>query len=282
MKVTQAEINSFTEVLYAKYGFDFTCYEPQSLNRRVNRVLHVLGYNTIHDLWTDMLQKPSLVYKFMDEVSVGLTAMFRDPVMWSRLRSVLYNEFKSKQNLNIWIAGCSTGEEVYTLAIVLYEMGMLHQTRILATDMNHTALEVARSGVYHELKIVDYEKNYTEYNKFGTFSRYFKRNAPHVMMRPDLLSNTTFKYHNLVTDKIDQDFDLIFCRNVMIYFDADTKSKLVKNFHRNINDNGYLITGFFDSIFCEENQRLFNSELSGFRMFKKSPAMIINRTNLSA
>ncbi|MCX2743207.1 protein-glutamate O-methyltransferase CheR [Mangrovivirga sp. M17] len=282
MKVTQAEINSFTEVLYAKYGFDFTCYEPQSLNRRINRVLHVLGYNTIHDLWTDMLQKPSMVYKFMDEVSVELTAMFRDPVMWSRLRSVLYNEFKAKQNLKIWIAGCSTGEEVYTLAIVLYEMGMLEQVQILATDMNNKALEVARSGIYHELKIIEYEKNYREYNKFGTFGRYFKKNSPHVLMRSDLLKNTLFKYHNLVTDKSDSDFDLILCRNVMIYFDAETKSKMVKNFHRHINDGGYLITGFFDSIFCEENQGLFNNELSGFRMFKKSPFMRVNRSNLSA
>ncbi|QSE97575.1 CheR family methyltransferase [Fulvivirga lutea] len=270
MALTKEEIDSFTSVLFQRYGLDFTCYEPQSLNRRLNRVLHVLKIDTLHDLWSAMLKDKNLIFKFMDEISVGLTSMFRDPMMWSGLRTVLYNEFKGRSKIDIWNAGCSTGEEVFTLAIVLKEMNLLEQANILATDMNQTALQVAKSGIYHKVKMVEYESKFKEYNRFGNFSKYYlPHESMHVQMNHELNSAVTYKYHNLITDPVNGSYDFIFCRNVMIYFDAPAKAKLMEKFLSVLKPGGYFIQGFFDSILSEDEKSNFNSDLVKLRIFRK-------------
>lgn len=270
MALTQEEIDSFTSVLFQKYGLDFTCYEPQSLNRRLNRVLHVMKKKSLHDLWADMLKDRNMIYSFMDEISVGLTSMFRDPMMWSGLRTVLFNEFKDKSKIDIWNAGCSTGEEVFTLAIVLKEMNILDRANIVATDMNNTAIDVAKSGVYHKIKIVEYENKYKEYNRFGAFHRYHSpHDDSHVQMNYELNSNVQYRYHNLITDEITGSYDFIFCRNVMIYFDAPAKARLMDKFLNVLKPGGYFIMGYFDSMLPEEDKNKFNRSLANLRIFKK-------------
>ncbi|MTI40057.1 CheR family methyltransferase [Fulvivirga lutimaris] len=268
--ITKEEIESFTAVLFSKFGLDFTCYESQSLSRRLNRVLFVLKKDTIHDLWAAMLQDHTLIYRFMDELSVGLTSMFRDPQMWSSLRSILYNDYKSRSQFDIWNAGCSTGEEVYTLGIVLKEMGILDSAKITASDMNHTALDIAKNGIYHKVKMIDYEKKFKEYNKFGYFNKYYSiHDDNHVLMNRDLVKNVTYKYHNLITDSFTGKYDFIFCRNVMIYFDAPAKEKLIQKFYDVLKPGGYLITGFFDSMLSDEEKKQFDCKLASLRILKK-------------
>lgn len=270
MALTKEEIDSFTSVLFKRYGLDFTSYEPQSLNRRLNRVLHVMKVETLHDLWANMLRDKELIYRFMDEISVGLTSMFRDPAMWSGLRTVIYNDYKDKSKVDFWNAGCSTGEEIFTLAIVLKEMNILDKANITATDMNQTAIKVAKSGIYHKIKLLEYEKKYREYNKFGNFSRYFSpQDATHMQMNPELNSAVDYKYHNLITDPITGSFDFIFCRNVMIYFDGAAKTKLMNKFINALKPGGYFIQGYFDSILHKEEKSQFHSNLANLRIFKK-------------
>lgn len=273
-EITKEEIESFTAVLYQKFGLDFTCYESQSLNRRLNRVLFVLKKESIHDLWAAMLQDNTLIYRFMDEISVGLTSMFRDPQMWSGLRSILFNEFKSNTKFDVWNAGCSTGEEVYSLAIVLKEMGILNSANIVASDMNHTALNVAKNGIYHKVKMIDYEKKFKEYNKYGYFNKYYSiHDDNHVIMDRELIKGVNYKYHNLITDEFTGEYDFIFCRNVMIYFDAPTKERLIQQFYDILKPGGYLITGFFDSMLSDEEKQRFDCKLSNLRILRK-PAKI--------
>ncbi len=269
-EVTTAEIQSFTEVLFKKYGLDFTCYEPQSLKRRIDRVLHVLKCSSIHELWSRMLKDKSLLSTFMDELSVGLTSMFREPQVWSMLRSIFYDYANTHSAINIWNAGCSTGEEIYTVTIVLSEMGLLDKVKISATDMNQTALSIAKNGIYHKIKMVDYAKKYKEYNKFSDFSKFYQvEDENHIKMHNDLIKNVNFKYHNLVTDTIFGKFDFIFCRNVMIYFDGAMKNRLLSKFYEHLNIGGYLIIGFYDSILPVEEKAKYNSDLSKLRIFKK-------------
>lgn len=268
MQISKAEIDSFTEVLFQKYGLDFTCYEPQSLQRRMNRVLHTLKCESVHELWSRMLKDKSLLSVFMDEISVGLTSMFREPQVWSGLRSLLLGA--NQNSLSIWNAGCSTGEEVYTLNIVLRELGLEQKANILATDMNRTAMEAAKSGIFHKIKMVDYEKNYREYNRFGNFNKYYERHDDnHMMMDKSLLSNVRFSYHNLITDPFTGKFDFIFCRNVMIYFDYKAKDRLLQQFYDQLKPGGYFVLGFFDSMLPESFRTKFNSDYSRLRIFRK-------------
>ncbi|MBL3655754.1 CheR family methyltransferase [Fulvivirga sediminis] len=268
MSVTKAELDSFTNVLFQKYGIDFTCYEHQSLSRRVNRVLHNFKVDNIHELWVMMLRNRNLIFTFMDQISVGLTSMFRDPKTWVQLKKVL-SDYKSDGVINVWNAGCSTGEEVYTLTIMLDEIGLLNRVNILATDMNQSAMEEAKKGVYHKVKMIDYEKHYREFNKFGTFSKYYTTDENHIIMKDYLLKNVKFKYHNLTTDQFQGQFDFIFNRNVLIYFDQRMKDKLISQFYQCLKPNGYYIMGFYDSILSEEQKSKFINTLSAFRLFQK-------------
>ncbi|UII19241.1 CheR family methyltransferase [Fulvivirga ligni] len=270
MNVTKAELDSFTNVLFQKYGFDFTCYEPQSLLRRVNRVLHVFKVNSVHELWIMMLQDRNLVYSFMDQISVGLTSMFRDPQVWIELKTLLSN-YSVNRKIRVWNAGCSTGEEVYTLAILLDELNMLDNVEILATDMNQTAMQEAKKGIYHKVKMLDYEKNYKVFNKFSSFSRYYDTDDKHIIMKDYLLKNVRFQYHNLITDAFPGEFDFIFNRNVLIYFDQRMKEKLVNKFYNHLKPDGYYIMGFYDSMLSDQQKQKYNTTLSNLRVFSKYP-----------
>ena len=268
MNLTPQEVESFTLVLYEKFGLDFTCYEPKSLQRRINKVLHVLKCSNTLELWNKILKDNNLLSVFMDELSVGLTSMFRDPSVWSTLRAILFD--KQDSNLSVWNAGCSTGEEVYTLAIVLREINMANKVKIHATDMNRTAISIAKSGIYHKIKIAEYSNKYKEYNKFGQFDRFYKKfDDNHVQMDDSLISNVRFNYHNLVTDPFLNKYDLIFCRNVMIYFDQQMKNKLLEKFYQALNPGGYLIIGFYDSLLPESERSKYNVDLAKLRIFKK-------------
>lgn len=268
MNPTHAEIESFTHVLHNKYGLDFTCYECKSLQRRINRVLHRFKCESIHNLWTMMLRDKQLIYEFMDQISVGLTSMFRDPQMWGCLKKLLM-KYGHSNEINIWSAGCSTGEEIFTLAIVLKEMGYLDKSRILATDMNNSAMQTAKGGIYHKVKMVNYERNYKQFNQYGNFSKYYTIDGQQATMDAGLIKGVRFKYHNLITDGFHGKYDLIFIRNVMIYFDQRSKERLIDRFYDHLNPNGYLILGYYDSLLPQEQKSRFNSELANFRVFKK-------------
>lgn len=246
--ITDQELSSLTQAILRRYGMDFTCYEISSFKRRVSRSISVLQLESIHELWIKLLKDPTFIYRFIDEISVGLTSMFRDPVLWEVLRNETLKELRNKEEINIWHAGCSTGEEVYTMAIVLQESGLLQKSKAIATDISETAIETARRGRYHELKIHDYSLNYEKYNPLGLFRRYHRLVHTDNVMNPELSQHVTFQNHNLITDLPPRQFDIIFCRNVMIYFDQKAKLRLLKQFHDYLYPGGYLIIGFYDAL----------------------------------
>lgn len=242
------EINSLTQSILIRYGIDFTCYEPKSLKRRIIRVLNLFNLASIHELWVKFLGDPKFVHSFMNEISVGMTSMFRDPVLWRSLKKRMITDYRAKNSLSIWHAGCSTGEEVYSLGILLRETLLKDKAKALATDFNQNAIEEAKNGIYHKIKMIENETNYRAVNSATDFSRYYSADGKYATMNSDLIAHSTFKYHNLITDTYPSGFDMILCRNVMIYFDNVAKTKILNQFHASLNPGGYLIIGFFDTM----------------------------------
>jgi chemotaxis protein methyltransferase CheR len=246
--ITDEELKSLTDAIQKRHGIDFSCYEQKSLKRRIIRSLHVFKFNGIHELWIRILKDHGFIYPFMDEISVGLTSMFRDPVLWKKLRYLLQTNFFPNSNITIWHAGCSTGEEVYSMGIVLRETNAGKQAKAFATDISNQAIATAQAGKYHILKLDEYNNNYREFNSAGSLNKYYRANENEGAMDTSLISHVNFEYHNLITGIFNRKYDIIFCRNVMIYFDNDAKKKLFERFYDSLNKNGLLIIGFYDAV----------------------------------
>jgi chemotaxis protein methyltransferase CheR len=246
--ISDHELESLTAAIQKRHGIDFSCYEPKSLKRRIIRSLHVFALKTVHDLWVRILKEQSFIYLFMDEISVGLTSMFRDPVLWRKLKTLLCNELTHKEKLSIWHAGCSTGEEVFSMGIVLRESAYPKPFSALATDISNLSITTAMKGEYNLLKISDYEQNYSEYNSLNELRTYYVPSDKTAVMDRSLISHATFTYHNLITSPFTRSFDIIFCRNVMIYFDNEAKRKLFDKFYASLNEGGLLVIGFYDAV----------------------------------
>jgi len=247
-QITDEELKSLTSAILRRYGIDFTCYEPTSLKRRVDRCISVLKLETVHNLWVKLLKDQLFVHRFMDEVSVGLTAMFRDPIMWRALKTDILNKLATKSEISIWHAGCSSGEEVYTMGVVLQESGFQSKSKAIATDISDAAIAEAQQGKYYHLKLAEYGKNYRGYNPLGSFEKYYQRDGADGVMNSQLVDHVDFRHHNLISEPPPGKFDIIFCRNVMIYFDNKAKINLLEQFHQHLNNGGYLIIGFYDAL----------------------------------
>jgi chemotaxis protein methyltransferase CheR len=266
--ITDEEVLSLTQSILARYGLDFTCYEPKSLRRRIIRILNNFEFQSIHDLWVKILREPAFIQVFMNEISVGMTSMFRDPVLWRNLKKRVNSEFENR-SISIWHSGCSTGEEVFSMGILLKETNTLSSATAFASDINKNALEEARAGIYHKIKMIENETNYKQFNMFSDFGKYYIPNGKYATMETPLTKHVTYAYHNLINDSFPKGFDIVFCRNVMIYFDNMAKLKLVDKFHACLNPGGYFIIGFFDTMSHLIDNNMFELVDWEAKIFKK-------------
>ncbi|MGM0579735.1 MAG: CheR family methyltransferase [Bacteroidota bacterium] len=251
IEISDEELSSLTDAIQQRHGIDFSCYETKSLRRRLLRTLTVFNLNSIHELWMKILREQEFIYPFMDEISVGLTALFRDSRLWKTLeKDILKEKFQDQGNLSIWHAGCSTGEEVYSMGIVLQELGMQHKVTAWATDISNKSLQIAQNGEYHQMKFPEYSKNLSEYKLNSSLKSFIEETTipNHFKLKESLISHVQWDHHNLISDDFNKKFDIIFCRNVMIYFDVNSKIKLFQKFHDSLNSGGILIIGFYDAV----------------------------------
>jgi chemotaxis protein methyltransferase CheR len=246
--ISDEELISLTDAIQKRHGLDFSCYEPLSLKRRILRALHVLGMQSIHELWCRILREHSFIYAFMDEISVGLTSMFRDPILWRKMKQLISENTLNFNGLSIWHAGCSTGEEVFTMGIILRESMFSNRCSALATDISNSAMGTAQRGEYNILRMQEYERNYREFNPGSGMGSYYKVDGKMVLMDLTLTKHVNYAYHNLISSDFNGKFDIIFCRNVMIYFDNNAKRKLFQRFYECLNPNGLLVIGFYDAV----------------------------------
>jgi chemotaxis protein methyltransferase CheR len=213
------EIDLLAAGVYEAYGFDFRRYSRPSLRRRLWRRVEAEGLRTIAGLLERVLHDQAAMQRLLADLSVNVSAMFRDPGFFRVFRAKVVPVLRTYPFLRVWNAGCSTGEETYSVAILLKEAGLYDRTRIYATDMNSDTLEQARSRAYPIAKMREYTANYIQSGGTRSFSEYYVADGDRVVFQPSLAENVVFAQHNLVTDRSFNEFHVIMCRNVMIYFD---------------------------------------------------------------
>jgi chemotaxis protein methyltransferase CheR len=242
------ELQLLLEGVYRQYGFDFREYAPASLKRRVWRRVHAEGETSISGLLVRVLHEPSVMERLLLDLSINVTSMFRDPTFYVAFREKVAPLLHTYPFTRIWIAGCSTGEEVYSLAILLTEEGLYDRTRIYATDINETVLDRARAGVFPLDKMQEYTENYIRAGGTRSFSEYYLAKYEGALFERTLTENVVWAPHNLVQDRSFNSFNVILCRNVMIYFDRSLQSHVHRLFYESLDRFGILALGHKESI----------------------------------
>ena len=246
--VDEIELALLLEGVYRRYGFDFREYAPASLRRRVWRRVHAEGLTTLSALQDRLLHDPSCMERLLLDLSINVTAMFRDPSFYVAFRQKVVPLLRTYPFTRIWVAGCSTGEEVYSLAILLHEDGVSDRARIYATDINESVLEVARAGVFPLDKMREYTQNYIRAEGKRAFSEYYVAAYDGAQFDRRLIRNVVFAQHNLVSDRSFNEFNVIVCRNVMIYFDRSLQDHVHKLFYESLPTFGVLALGHKESL----------------------------------
>jgi chemotaxis protein methyltransferase CheR len=246
--VEEIEVALLLEAIFRRYGFDFREYAPASLKRRLWRRAHAEGLETISALQSRVLHDPACMEQLLLDLSISVTTMFRDPSFYTAFREKVVPLLKTYPFARIWVAGCSTGEEVYSLAIVLEEHGLLERTRLYATDINEAVLERARLGVFSLEKMREYTQNYLLAGGMRAFSEYYLANYDGAVFDRRLVENAVFAQHNLVSDRGFNEFHAIVCRNVMIYFDRSLQGRVFQLFHDSLIRFGVLALGHKETI----------------------------------
>jgi len=247
-KTEDIEIRLLLEGLNASYGYDFSGYAYAGVRRRVLKCVEDFGLGNVSALQGLLLRDVSAFGRFLSCVTISVTSMFRDPAFFRALREkacpVLYNE----PAIRAWVAGCSTGEEVYSLAILLTEAGLYDKSRIYATDLSAVSLAAAKEGIYRLRDMKKYTKNYLEAGGRQEFSRYYLARNDHAIMDKRLKKNIVWAEHNLAGDSSFNEFQLILCRNVLIYFDRPLQDRVLELFYASLAEGGTLGFGSGGSV----------------------------------
>jgi len=247
-ELEQLEIELLLEAVYRRYGFDFRQYAQASLKRRLWRRAYAEGASSISDLQTKLLHDPQSMERLLLDLSINVTSMFRDPTFYVAFREQVVPLLHTYPFTRIWCAGCSTGEEVYSLAIVLEEEGLYERTRIYATDINESVLATARAGIFPLDKMQQYTQNYIRGGGKHDFSRYYLAAYEAAQFSKELTENVVFAQHNLAMDRAFNQFNVIVCRNVMIYFDKPLQDRVHALFYESLEQFGVLGLGHKETL----------------------------------
>lgn len=237
------EITLLLNDLLEQYGYDFTDYSFASVKRRLQRVYVADHFPSFAEFRYRVRNDPSYLTYLMEQITVNVTEMFRDPAFFQALRNHVLPVLATYPFIRIWHAGCSTGEEVYSMAIMLREMNLLHKSVIYATDINESVLEKARKGIFPLAHMQHYSQNYLQSGGQGEFSTYYSANYEYAKFSEELSEKVIFAAHNLVTDRSFNEFQLIICRNVLIYFNKDLQDKVLHLFSESLEQLGFLALG---------------------------------------
>jgi chemotaxis protein methyltransferase CheR len=242
------ELQLLLEGIFRQYGFDFREYAHASLRRRVWRRVHAEGLTTISALLDRVLHDEETMERLLVDLSINVTAMFRDPTFFLAFRNEVVPLLRTYPFTRIWVAGCSTGEEVYSLAILLQEEGLYDRSRIYATDINTGVLETARTGVFPLQKMQEYTENYIRAGGTRAFSEYYLAKYEGALFDRSLIENIVWAPHNLGQDRSFNTFHVILCRNVMIYFDRALQRRVYRLFDESLERLGVLALGHKETI----------------------------------
>jgi chemotaxis protein methyltransferase CheR len=263
------EIELLLEMMCARHGYDFRDYNRASLRRRVGCVLRAEGLARVASLRELVLRDQAAMNRLVMGLSVNVTSMFRDPEFFRALRCKVVPLLRTYPFVRVWCAGCSTGEEVYSLAILFEEEGLYDRCRIYATDLNETVLRKGREGVFTRGLMAEYSENYQRAGGKRSLADYYTAAYEHVLFRSTLRRNLVFAQHNLVTDASFNEFHLILCRNVMIYFNQSLQNRVHRLLFGSLVPLGLLCLGNRESLRLSLHERDYEPFDSREKVFRR-------------
>jgi chemotaxis protein methyltransferase CheR len=268
-QVGEKDAEEIIAEIYDASGYDFFNYSTPSIIRRFQRYIDLKQVSSLEELFRLINSDSAMMNDFIEEITVNVTEMYRDPYFFKALREQVLPVLKSKNPLKIWHAGCATGEEVYSMAILLKEQDMLKNSIIYATDINQSALEFAKNGVYSLDNMKLYESNYRESEATGDFKSYFEIKNGLAHLDATLREKVIFSVHNLVSDSVFNKFDLVVCRNTLIYFNKNLQNDVVNNFFNSLNPDGYLALGSKESLLFSPIYHSMEEVHQQFKIWKR-------------
>jgi chemotaxis protein methyltransferase CheR len=247
-QLEKMEIELLLEAIYRHYGFDFRSYAFSSIRRRIWKRVNAEGLSNVTALQERILHDSKVMERLLLDLSINVTAMFRDPGFYRAFREDVVPLLRTYPFIRVWHAGCSTGEEVYSMAILLEEEGLLARSRLYATDINEVVLQQARAGIFPLERMQEYTENYIKAGGKRSFSEYYTAKYDGALFSPALTEHVVFSQHNLVTDRSFSEFNVILCRNVLIYFDKSLQARVQGLFYDSLVHFGILGLGSKESL----------------------------------
>ena len=264
------ELRLLLDAVYARYSHDFRDYSGASLKRRVQHALLQFGCETISQLQSRVLHDAAAFQQLLEILTIPFTEMFRDPTYWLALRQQVVPLLRTYPSLKLWVAGCATGEEVFSLAILLEEEGLLERALIYATDINPVVLEKARQGIFPIAAVRQHTANYQAAGGKRAFSDYYSAAYNSARFDPGLVRNVTFADHSLATDTVFSETHFISCRNVLIYFNKALQDRVFGLFHESLCHRGFLGLGSKESLDFSSFADKFEPVVKRDRIFRKA------------
>jgi chemotaxis protein methyltransferase CheR len=242
-EISHPDIIELLEQIYQEYGYDFRDYSPAHLKRRIKNRMSLSGISTVKNFRQKMMSEPAFATRCVKDFSIKVTEMFRDPSFYVALREKVIPLLKTYSFIKVWHAGSATGEEVYSMAILLHEEGLYNRSLIYATDFDQDGLEHGKEGIYLTEKVPEYSKNYLASGGKFSLSDYYSSHYNRIILKKDLKKNIVWANHNLVTDSVFAEVNLVLCRNVLIYFNKNLQNKVHTLFINSLANGGILCLG---------------------------------------
>ncbi|TJZ61205.1 protein-glutamate O-methyltransferase CheR [Sphingobacterium olei] len=268
--ITFEELDEVVYLLKKVADYDLSGYSKSSLKRRVQRLMGIESMDLV-DLKNAILNVEGFFGYFIQEITVNVTEMFRDPLFYQELKNVVFPYLQTYPQLRVWSAGCATGEEAYSLSILLHEENLLDRSFIYGTDISQQAINIAKKGVYTMAKIKSYTENYNRVGLNSKFSDHYTAMYDAAIINNEYRNSVLFSNHNLVSDNVFNEFQLICCRNVLIYFDKELQRRVLNVFYESLSLFGFLCLGTKESLYGQEinaNFKVINKSLNIYQKIK--------------
>jgi chemotaxis protein methyltransferase CheR len=263
------ELGLLLEAVYQKYQHDFRHYALASLRRRISQAMEHFGVKSLSQLQDRVLREPATFAEMLQYFTVQVSEMFRDPSYFLALRDKVVPMLATYPFVKVWVAGCSTGEEAWSLAILLHEAGLLERTLVYATDINPGALAQAQSGIYPLARMAQFSKSYLEAGGMASLSDYYTAAYGNAILDKALRSQIVFSDHSLATDSVFSEVELVSCRNVLIYFDRALQERAIGLFHDSLAPRGFLGIGSKETLRFTRHADAFEEYVQGERIYRK-------------
>jgi len=263
------EIRLLIDAIFLKYGYDFRNYSQAHIKRRILNRFQLSGMKTISEMTHEALYNHKFVDNILMDLSITVTEMFRDPTFYKALREEVIPILQTYPFIKIWHAGCSSGEEVYSMAILLKEEGLYNKTQIYATDFNPIIIKQAKDGIYPINRMKEFTLNYQKAGGKGSFSDFYTAHYDSAKLLDTLKKNIVFATHNLVTDSVFAEVNLVICRNVLIYFDRHLQDKVITLFVDSLPSGGILCLGSKENLQFSMHYDQFNPLIAREKIYIK-------------